>query len=172
MNVFLVANSLAPITTFEGIRIMPDYNYLEGDLLVIDILVVPSAEHHMDSDLEYEEMLDFVIRVDQQATFMTSHCDGAFVLAKSGLLDQVVTTTFPADIEAYKKMFPQLDVWSNVIFVRDGKYITSAGGARSFDGALYLCEVLYGPQIARSLAKGLMLDWNLEKVPKVIIVNQ
>lgn len=172
MNVFLVANTLAPITTFEGIRILPDYNYLEDDLPLIDILVVPSAEHHLDSDLEDESMLDFIKKVDQKSLFITSHCDGAFVLAKAGLLDHVASTTFPTDIETYKKMFPQLDVRSNVMFVHDGKYITSAGGARSFDAALYLCEVIYGPEIARSLAGGLVIDWNLEEVPKVIIVRQ
>ena len=36
------------------------------------------------SDLN-EAMLDFVRRVDNQAQFITSHCDGAFVLAKAGL---------------------------------------------------------------------------------------
>jgi transcriptional regulator GlxA family with amidase domain len=172
MNVFLVAKTRAPITTFEGIRILPDFNYLEDDLPEIDILVVPSAEHHMDSDLNDEPMLDFVRKVDQKSLFVTSHCDGAFVLAKAGLLDHIASTTFPADIGSYKRMFPQLDVRSDVIFVHDGKYITSAGGARSFDAALYLCEVIYGPDIARSLAGGLVIDWNLEEVPKVIIASE
>jgi transcriptional regulator GlxA family with amidase domain len=172
MHVFLVANTLAPIITFEGIRILPDYNYLDDELPVIDILVVPSAEHHMDTDLEDLKMLDFVKKIDKQAMFITSHCDGAFVLAKAGLLDQVATTTFPADIGAYVQMFPQLDVRSNVMFVHDGKYITSAGGAKSFDAALYLCELIYGREVARSLAKGLVIDWNLEEVPRVIISSE
>jgi transcriptional regulator GlxA family with amidase domain len=172
MHVFLVANTLASIITFEGIRILPDYNYLDDELPVIDILVVPSAEHHMDTDLEDLKMLDFVKKIDKQAMFMTSHCDGAFVLAKAGLLDQVATTTFPADIGASVQMFPQLDVRSNVMFVHDGKYITSAGGAKSFDAALYLCELIYGREVARSLAKGLVIDWNLEEVPRVIISSE
>ena len=90
MNVFLVANTNAPITTFEGIRLIPDYNYLEDELPRIDILVVPSAEHHLDTDLDDEAMLNFVRQVDQEAQYVTSHCDGAFVLAEAGLLDQVV----------------------------------------------------------------------------------
>ena len=60
MNVFTVANTDAPITTFEGMRILPDYNYLKDVLPKIDILVVPSAEHHLDSDLEDTAMIDFV----------------------------------------------------------------------------------------------------------------
>jgi len=149
MNTFLVANTLEPITTFEGMRLLPDFNYLSNDLPKIDILVVPSAEHHLDTDLEDEKMIDFVKKVDKEALYITSHCDGAFVLAKAGILDEAVSTTFPSDIDKYKKMFPHLDVRSEVLFVHDGKYITSAGGAKSFEAALYLAEVLYGKEIAK-----------------------
>ena len=165
MNVFLVANTHAPVTTFEGIRLLPDFNYLQDALPRIDILVVPSAEHHLDSDLEDEQMLAFVQKVDREAMFVTSHCDGAFVLAKAGLLDKVASTTFPSDIKLYREMFPHLDVREDVLFVHDGKYITSAGGAKSFEAALYLSEYLYGPAVARRLADGLVIDWNLSEVP-------
>lgn len=168
MNTFTVANTLEPITTFEGVRILPDFDYTKDSLPQIDILVVPSAEHHLDTDLEDNVMLDFVKAVDKKALFMTSHCDGAFVLAKAGLLNQVASTTFPSDIETYKKMFPELDVKDSVLFVHDGKYITSAGGAKSFEAALYLCEFLYGKEITQSLAGGLVIDWKLEDVPRFI----
>ncbi|MEM6377600.1 MAG: DJ-1/PfpI family protein [Bacteroidota bacterium] len=169
MNVFLVANTKAPVTSFEGIRMLPDYNYLTDDLPKIDILVVPSAEHHLDTDLEDEAMLDFVRKVDEEALFITSHCDGAFVLAKAGLLDGHVSTTFPSDIDEMRKRFPNLDIRKDVLFVHDGKYITSAGGAKSFEAALYLSEYLYGDSIARSLSKGLVIDWNLEDVPHIVV---
>ena len=165
MNTFLVANTMEPIKTFEGIYLLPDFNYLEDSLPRIDILVVPSAEHHLDTDLEDEAMLDFVRRVDKNAQFITSHCDGAFVLAKAGILNGVESTTFPSDISAYRAMFPELTVRDSVLFVHDGKYITSAGGAKSFEAALYLCELLYGKDIAKRLAQGLVIDWELEEVP-------
>lgn len=168
MNTFMVANTKDPVTTFEGIRLLPDFNYLTDDLPKIDILVVPSAEHHLDTDLQDTAMINFVKRVDREAMFITSHCDGAFVLAKAGLLDGVVSTTFPSDIDQYRQMFPQLDIRENVIFVHDGRYITSAGGARSFDAALYLCELLYGKKIADDIAKGLVIDWDLEKINFVV----
>ena len=169
MNTFLVADTHEPVVSFEGIRMLPDYNYLVDELPSIDILVVPSAEHHLDTDLENEKMLSWIRKVDGQAKFITSHCDGAFVLAKAGLLDKVASTTFPSDIPAYKKMFPELDVRDNTLFVHDGKYITSAGGAKSFEAALYLAEHLYGAEIAKRLAGGLVIDWDLSKVPHTII---
>ncbi|WP_300022320.1 DJ-1/PfpI family protein [uncultured Maribacter sp.] len=165
MNTFTVANTLEPITTFEGVRILPDYDYTKDDLPKIDILVVPSAEHSMNSDLKDTIMLDFIKKIDKTALYMTSHCDGAFLLAKAGILDSVASTTFPSDVENYRNMFPNLNIKDNVLFVHDGKYITSAGGAKSFEAALYLCEVLYGKEITKSLAKGLVIDWDLAKVP-------
>ena len=169
MNVFTVANTDAPIVTFEGMRIVPDFNYTTDDLPKIDILVVPSAEHHLDSDLEDAAMINFVKRVDADAQFITSHCDGAFVLAQAGLLNNSVSTTFPSDIDTMRERFPNLDIRKDVLFVHDGKYITSAGGAKSFEAALYLCEFLYGKAIAESLAGGLVIDWELEAVPHLII---
>ncbi len=164
MNVFTVANTLEPVTTFEGVRILPDFNYTEDQLPGIDILVVPSAEHHLNTDLKDTVMLNFVKETAKNALFVTSHCDGAFVLAKAGLLDSVASTTFPSDITKYKSMFPRLDVKDDVLFVHDGKYITSAGGAKSFEAALYLCEYLYGKEITQSIASGLVIDWNLDNV--------
>ncbi|WCO02687.1 DJ-1/PfpI family protein [Psychroserpens ponticola] len=169
MNVFTVANTDEPIVTFEGMRIIPDFNYLKDNLPKIDILVVPSAEHHLDTDLEDEAMIKFVRKIDAQAQFITSHCDGAFVLAQAGLLDNSVSTTFPGDIDTMRERFPNLDIRKDVLFVHDGKYITSAGGAKSFEAALYLCEFLYGKDIAESLAGGLVIDWNLETIPHTII---
>jgi putative intracellular protease/amidase len=102
MNVFTVAKTNDPIRSFEGMYIVPDFNYLKDTLPKIDILVIPSAEHHLDSDLEDTAMLNFIKETSQQATYVTSHCDGAFVLAKAGLLEGKVSTTFPSDIPAIK----------------------------------------------------------------------
>ena len=169
MNVFTVANTDDYITSFEGMKIIPDYNYLSDSIPKIDILVVPSAEHHLDTDLEDEAMLSFVKKADKEAQYVTSHCDGAFVLAKTGLLDESVSTTFPSDIDVMRTMFPMLDIRKEVLFVHDGKYITSAGGAKSFEAALYLCEFLYGKEIAQELAGGLVIEWNLNEIPHTII---
>lgn len=169
MNVFSVSNKSDFVTTFEYMRIIPDLNFLEDSIPRIDILVVPSAEHNMDTDLEDSSLIEFVKTVGQKAQYVTSHCDGAFILAKAGLLNEVASTTFPDDIDKYQTMFPHLDVRRNTIFVHDQKFITSAGGARSFDAALYLTELMYGKRVADELANGLVIDWNLENISHTII---
>lgn len=165
MNVFTIANTLDPIKTFEGLRILPDYNYLSHSYPKIDILVIPSGEHQMTTDLEDKHMLDFVQETAQRAKYITSHCDGSFVLAKAGLLDNVFSTTFPGDIKAYKEMFPRLKVIEDKWIVHDQKYITSAGGARSFEAAMYLTDLIYGAEVTKQIAKGMVLDWDKSIIP-------
>ena len=153
MAVFTVAQNDDTVRTFEGLYILPDYQFERDSLPDIDVLVVPSAEHHLDTDLENEVMIDWVRQTGQKARYVMSLCDGAFVLAQAGLLDKVASTTFPGDLETYQQRFPQLDVHTDVQLVHDGKFITSAGGARSFDAAMYLAEMLYGKKAADGIAR-------------------
>ena len=164
MKVFTVAPSRKVVTTFEGLKIQPDYSFKDKNLPSIDILVVASAEHSMDSDLENKDMIEFVRMAGKGAKYSLSLCDGAFVLAKAGLVDGKSSTTFPSDIPRYRKMFPELTVLEDVSFVHDGSLITSAGGVKSYDAAMYLVEILYGKQVAINLGKGLIIDWDLETI--------
>jgi len=165
MQVFTVAPSLEPVRTFEGLRLLPDHTF--EDAPEIDVLVVPSAEHSLDTDLEDEALIRFVRERGSQARYVVSLCDGAFVLARAGLLDGRSSTTFPADVGRMREKFPRLRVIEGVSFVHDGPVITSAGGAKSADAALYLAGILYGPEAAREIGRGLCIEWDLAQVPHV-----
>ena len=163
-----VAPSLAPVATFEGLRLMPDHSFASAP--PIDVLVVPSAEHSLDSDLANAELIAWVRSTGLRARYVLSLCDGAFVLAQAGLLDGRAATTFPADVARFRELFSAtVDVREGVSFVHDGAAITSVGGAKSFDAALHLCELLYGTQAARGIARGLVIDWELEAIEHVVV---
>lgn len=161
INVFTVNETMDTVTTFEGLKLLPHYSFDSPDLPPIDILVVPSAENNMGSDLENEVLINWVARVGKNADYVMSLCDGAFVLAKAGLVDGKESTTFPTDIEKYRETFPSLMVHENVSFVHDKSLLTSAGGAKSYDVALYLVHHLYGDQVAKGVGKGLVIDWDV-----------
>lgn len=166
MKVFTVGPGNEYITSFEGLKIIPDYSWNDS-LPSINVLVVPSAENSMDSDLENTQMIDFVKSIGKNANYIMSLCDGAFVLAEAGLLEGLECTTFPSDIARFRSAYPQLVVHEGVSFVHDDKAITSAGGAKSYDPALYLVELLYGNETARGVAKGLVIDWDVNTIDHV-----
>lgn len=162
MEVFLVSEKGGQVRSFEGMTVRVDYSF--DNVPDIDILVVPAAEGHLGSDLENDKLLDWVKETSRKAEFVTSHCDGSFLLAASGLPNGTHVTTFPSDQEEMMKRFPKLEVHQGVLFVHDGKYITGIGGARSFEAALYLCDHLYGPKITKELASGMAMDWDLSRL--------
>jgi len=164
IRVFTVSENKDPVTTFEGLRIIPDYAFSVDSVPPIDILIVPSAKHSMDSDLKNGALTEFIANAGRSAAYIMSLCDGAFVLANAGLLDNLESTTFPGDVQKFKEDFPHLKVHEGVSFVHDRKSITSAGGAKSYDPALFLVEHLYGKKVADGIAKGLVIDWNLNQV--------
>ena len=111
-----------------------------------------SAEGSMDKDLENTALMDWVRQVGSQARFVVSLCDGAFVLASAGLLDGRRCTTFPGDQDRFAETYPELDLVRGVSFVHDGPVLTSEGGAKSYDVAMYLVDHLY----ARAMSPGKM----------------
>lgn len=161
-RVFTVAKQKGPLRTFEGLTLTPDYSF--ADAPAIDLLVVPSAEHNMDTDLRDEALMAWVRATGSKAKLVMSLCDGAFVLAQAGLLDGLEATTFPGDQDRFAKAFPKVKLQRGPIFVHDGKAVTSVGGARSYDPALYVAERLYGGPAVAQIAQGLVLDWSLTAV--------
>ena len=167
MRLFTVGRSTEPARTFEGLRIAVDYDLESAPS--IDVLVVPSAEHNMDSDLDDERLIAWVRERGGASRYVLSVCDGAFVLAEAGLLDGRYCTTFPGDIAALGQRYSGLQVVEGVTFVAHEKAITGVGGARSYEPALYLVEHLYGAKVARGVARGMALTWDLEKERHLIM---
>lgn len=157
IEVFTVAATPEPVTTAEGLRIVPDFTFTTAPPL--DILVVPSTEHSRDTDRDNTAMIAWVREAGSEARFVLSLCWGAFILAEAGLLDGHACTTFPEDLRFFVEAFPELDLRVNVSFVHDGKVLTSQGGARSFDVAMYLVDLLFGEQVARGIGEGLLIEW-------------
>ena len=157
IDAFTISPDGGTVKTAEGLVLDARYGF--ADAPAVDILVVPSGEHNMDSDLGNEALVAWLAKTGKSARYVVSLCDGAFLLARAGLLQGRLATTFPADQDRFAQMFPKLELRRNVSFVHDGPLLTSVGGARSYDAALYLVDHLYGEEVAKAVAKGLVLPW-------------
>ncbi len=167
IEVFTVSPDGNAVVSFEGLTIGAHYSF--ADAPPIDILLVPSAEGSMDRDLENEALMDWVRRVGSQARFVVSLCDGAFVLASAGLLDGRRCTTFPGDQDRFAETYPELDLVRGVSFVHDGPILTSEGGAKSYDVAMYLVDHLYGEKVAQGVGGGLIIGWPPSGIPAEVV---
>jgi transcriptional regulator GlxA family with amidase domain len=160
---FLVSPDGKPVRTFEGIVVAADHSFETAP--PVDVLVVPSAEHSMNSDLDDGRLIGWVRETGRRARAVISLCDGAFVLAKAGLLDGAEATTFPADQDRFAAMFPQVRLVRGVSFVDGGHALTSVGGAKSFDVALWWVERTYGRNVAEGIGRGLVIAWDAAAIP-------
>jgi transcriptional regulator GlxA family with amidase domain len=157
IEVFTVSPDGQPVTTAEGLQIVPHFSFETAP--PIDILVVPSGEKSRGDDRQNRELIEWVSKTGAQAQFVVSLCWGAFILAEAGILDGHSCTTFPGDYRVFAEAFPDLDLRINVTFVHDGRVLTSEGGAHSFDVAMYLVDLLYGEEVARGIGQGLLIPW-------------
>ncbi|MEZ4702200.1 MAG: DJ-1/PfpI family protein [Rhodothermales bacterium] len=166
MMPFIVSPDGRPVTTFEGITVQPHFSFETAP--PIDILVIPSTGNSMEADLRNEAFMSWLREAVAKARFVITVCDGAFPLAATGALDGRVATTFPGDRDAFATRFPEIDVRYDVRLVADDKYITSVGGAMSYEPAFYLVERLYSAEHARLIAEGLVWDWDPARLPLVV----
>jgi len=154
LNVFSVGLTSAPITTYEGVVLQPDYAMSNSPM--IDVLVVPSGLGSTTTDLQNKELIGFVKSKSQSAQFVTSHCWGAFTLAQAGCLTGRECTTFPTSIDDLQKQFPGVRTRKDARFVVSDKYITSNGGVAAFEAALHVVESMYGKETADKVAAGMV----------------
>lgn len=169
VKVVLISGTKKDITTYEGLRIHTDYTV--GNAPKIDILVVPSGAGSLEDDPKNKTAMAWIKKTAAKAKFITSHCEGAFLLAEAGLLAGKQATTFQNDVGTLQTRFPTCSVQGGKRVVVDGNLVTSAGGLASYEGALYVVARLFGEEEAKRIAGALAFDKGnlmnaLEALPK------
>jgi transcriptional regulator GlxA family with amidase domain len=86
-----------------------------------------------------------------------SICTGAFILAEAGVLDGRRATTHWFHARELQARFPKVKVEEDRIFIIDGAIWTSAGMSAGIDLALAMVEKDLGAEVARSVAKKLVV---------------
>lgn len=102
-------------------------------------------------------MIEFVRTAARTHRRIASICTGAFVLAEAGLLDGRRATTHWMHARELQKRFPRAKIDEDRIFINDGPIWTSAGMSAGIDLALALIEDDLGADIAKSVARKLVL---------------
>jgi len=102
-------------------------------------------------------MLEFLRRASLGTRRLGSICTGAIALAEAGLLDGRRATTHWAHVPAFREAYPNVKVEEDRIFINDGHLWTAAGMSACVDLALALVENDLGADIARKVARQLVV---------------
>lgn len=103
------------------------------------------------------DLLRWIERAGATAARCCGVCTGAFLLARAGLLDGRRATTHWQDVAALRACHPALEVEDDAVFVKDGKFYTSAGISAGMDLALGLVDEDLGRAVALAVARRLVL---------------
>jgi len=142
----------AVVVTSSGIRLLADDAW-SAELPVDTLLVAggPEPEKAPDHLVECLRLAAPGIRR------VGSVCTGAFILARAGLLDGRRATTHWHWAERLRRLYPQVEVQEDSIFVKDGNVYTSAGITAGIDLALALLEEDFGRPLALNVARMMVL---------------
>jgi transcriptional regulator GlxA family with amidase domain len=111
---------------------------------------------------ETTKALDMLRRSASRGARIVSICTGAFMLAAAGLLDGRRATTHWQAAAELARRYPLVDVDASVLFVDEGKVITSAGMAAGLDACLHVVQRDYGASVAVSTARYIVMPLRRE----------
>jgi transcriptional regulator GlxA family with amidase domain len=151
----LVAENAGPVAMSSGLELVAQcaMRDLRGP---IDTLFVAGGEG-VRRAVRHAPTIDWIRRIDARARRVAGVCSGAFLLAQAGLLDGRRATTHWRSCAALARLFPRVTVEPDRIYVRDGRIATSAGVTAGMDLALALVEDDLGGELARDVARQLVL---------------
>ena len=168
-DVYLVAEKPVIETyggTMPSIKITPQYTFANAPQP--DVLVIPGGgsdkpgKSGVGKQLQNPAVIKWVKETAAKATYVLTVCNGAFIAAEAGLLDDMKATTFHTMIDDLKRAYPKVKVVDDQRFVDNGRVISTAGITSGVDGALYLNSKLHGKAASQLAALSLEYAWNPE----------
>jgi len=151
----LVAEEPGSVSTTSGLAFRVDRSMADvapSGLATLDTFMVTGG-YGSRMAIGNERLLAFVRRASRASRRTVSICTGSVILAAAGLLDGHRATTHWAYAPTMRKRFPAVTVEEDAIYVRDGKFWTSAGVTAGMDLALALVEEDIGRETALLLAR-------------------
>ncbi len=114
-----------------------------------DLIIIPSLNHNFQETVKKNKLLiDWMKQQYKCGAEIASICTGAFMLAASGLVDGKSCSTHWSAADAFRVMFPKVNLCADKL-ITDENGIYTNGGAYSFlNLMIYLVEKYYDRQTA------------------------
>jgi transcriptional regulator GlxA family with amidase domain len=124
-----------------------------------DFVVIPSINKDYHNSLKQNTpLIEWIAHQHQNGAEIASICTGAFLLAATGLMDGKTCSTHWIAADAFKKLYPQVQLVTEKL-ITDESGIYTNGGAFSFlNLILYLIEKKYDRETAIYCSKVFQID--------------
>jgi transcriptional regulator GlxA family with amidase domain len=147
----LLAGRKGAFATTGGISLVADGAWANLPR-TIDTVMVAGGEGTREA-LRNAELIAAVRTAASRARRIVSVCSGAFLLAQAGLLHGKRAATHWRSTDDLARLFPDVTVEGDALYVRDGKVWTSAGVTAGMDLALALVREDFGDDMALAVAR-------------------
>jgi len=154
-QIFTVGATTDPINTVFGLHVRPDYDLEHTP--PADLILVPGGG--VNDTANNDAVIAWLRQRAPSARYVMSVCNGAFILAKTGLLDGLTATTTASRIDQLAENAPKTHVVRER-YVDNGKIITTAGLSAGIDGALHVIDREFGRPRAEQIARGIEYRWD------------
>jgi transcriptional regulator GlxA family with amidase domain len=146
--------SRQPSRSETGLCLTPDRALAEAPPL--DTLIVPGGSG-LREPATNRLVASFVRAQARRARRIATVCTGIYGVAPTGLLDGRRVTTHWAFADAVQRQYPALRVSPDELYVKDGRFYTSAGVTSGIDLSLALIEEDLGPARALAVAREMVV---------------
>ena len=148
------------IITTAGLPIGNITHYSKIKLKQGDYLIIPGSNATYLTSKKFKENKQFfswIVANYNLGVNVCSICAGAFVLAESGLLNEIACTTHFKKTAVLQELYPLAKVQENMLFTEQNNIYTSAGIASGIDLILHIIEKLKGSHFAHLVARELVV---------------
>jgi transcriptional regulator GlxA family with amidase domain len=154
----VVSLSGGGIRSNSGITLHSESTKLVSTASVHTLLIAGAEQDGLSVGIAEADTAKWVRRVAGVAPRYGSVCTGAFALAQWGLLNGKRVTTHWAAAQTLRRLFPDVSVDDDALFVNQGKVWTSGGVTAGIDMALEIVAQDCGRDIAAKVGKHLLLQ--------------
>ena len=143
------------VTSSAGLSILTEA--LPRTTTLRDSTVVVAGGYGIDAAQGDTRLVRWIARAAAVAARCCSVCTGAFMLARAGVLDGRTAVTHWRNVDALRRDFPNVRVFDDALFVKDGRVYSSAGVTAGIDLCLSLVEEDLGREVSLRVARQLVV---------------
>ncbi|NTX04570.1 GlxA family transcriptional regulator [Myxococcus sp. CA051A] len=152
----LVSARAGPVRSFHGLELAAARVPAPTDCF--DVVFVPAVIGNLEGSVAERSTADWLLGQHAKGAQLAAVCAGAFLLAKTGLLDGREATTHWGLAQDFEARYPRVALKPELLLVDHGDVLTAGGVTAYLDLCLHLVAKHASPELAALCAKMLLVE--------------